>query len=356
MIAAYIQTAGAVMFLSEKFRSPAGNFYNSEEVELDIERSDEEVAIVVTDISTGYRMNATDIYTNKSFKAPVLKEGITLNSFELIKRMVGQDPFQDPGFRANIMTQMFKGMAKVESKIRRTIELQAAQILQTGVVTLIDENGVAVYTIDFKPKSTHFPIAGTPWDAVGGDPIADLSALFEIVRNDGLADVDETIWGIDAFEAAMKVTTFRERFDTRRADQGTIVQMQQKANGGIFRGTIDIGNYKLDVWTYGGRYNHPQTGAKTQYLDPAKVVVRASSGRMDATFGAIPNIGLLMGKQSTNLFPELPSRISNGAGGMDLHTNVWLSNNGEELFGGVGGRPLLIPTAIDTYGCIDSGV
>jgi len=135
---------------------------------------------------------------------------------------------------------------------------------------------------------------------------------------------------------------------------GTIAPMQMAGNGGQFRGVVEIGNYRYDVWTYGGRYKDPQTGVKTPFIAVDKVIVRASSGRLYATFGAIPNIGNLMGGQATNLLPELPSRISNAGGGMDLHTNAWLSNDGEQLFGGVGARPLMIPTAIDTFGCLDT--
>lgn len=354
MISAYVQMASPMMFLSGLFQSPAQNFHNSEEVELDIVRSEEDVAIVIEDLSTGYRMNSDDIYTNKAFKPPIFKEAVPINSFDLIKRMPGQDPFQSSDFRGNVITRMFNGMVKVERKIRRSIELQASQVLQTGVVTLNDSNGNALYTLDYKPKANHFPTAGTAWDQAGVDIAGDISALAEIVRNDGLADPDQLIMGVNAFEAFIKDDEIIKRFDTRRIDQGLISPMEMRGNGGQFRGVVEIGNYRYDVWTYGGRYTDPATGNATPFLDPGKVIVRASSGRLDATFGAIPNIGALVGGQATNLLPELPGRLTNVDGGMDLFTNAWLSADGEQLFGGVGARPLMIPTAIDTYGCIDS--
>lgn len=357
MLKAYMQMARPTLFLSGFFQSPPENFYTSEEVEIDITRSDEDVSIVIQDLSTGYRMNTEDLYTNKGFKAPVHKEALPVNSFDLIKRMPGQDPFQSPDFRANLILRIFNGMTKIESKIRRAMELQASQVLQTGIVTLIDSAGNALYTLDYKPKATHFPTAGTAWGQVGADPAADISALAEVIRNDGLADPDQLLMGVDAFEAFLKDDDIQKRFDNRRIDRGTIVPMEMRGNGGSFRGVVEIGNYRYDVWTYGGRYKHPQTGVKTQFLSPEKVVVRASSGRMDATFGAIPNIGALIGGgRATSLLPELPGRVSNAGGGMDLFTNAWLSQDGEQLFGGVGARPLMIPTAIDTFGCLDTGL
>lgn len=355
MISAYNQMGTPLMFLSGMFQSPAENFHSSEEVEIDIIRSDEDISIVVQDLSTGYRMNSEDLYTNKGFKPPIHKEALPINSFDLVKRMPGQNPFESPDFRANVMSRMFSGMTKIERKIRRSIELQASQVLQTGVVTLTDAAGTALYTLDYKPKATHFPTAGTSWaTASGTQKISDINDLAEIIRNDGLADPDELHMGITAFDNFINDSDVQKRFDIRRIDQGTIAPMQQRGNGGTFRGIVEIGNYRYDVWTYGGRYKDPQTGAKVQYLDPGKIIVRASSGRLDATFGAIPNIGALMGGQATQLLPELPGRITNAQGSMDLFTNAWLTPDGEQLFGGVGARPLLIPTAIDTYGCLDT--
>ena len=357
MLKAYLQMAQPSLFLSGLFQSPSQNFYSSEEVEIDIVRSDEDISIAIQDLSTGYRMNSEDLYTNKGFKPPVHKEALPINSFDLLKRMPGEDPFQSPDFRANLILRMFNGMTKVERKIRRSIELQASQVLQTGKVTLTDSNGLALYNLDYKPKITHFPTTSTSWnEATGAQKISDISALGQVIRNDGLSDPDQLIMGIDAFESFISDPVIQARLDIRRLDLGTISPMEMRGNGGNYRGIVEIGNYRYDVWTYGGQYKHPETKSKTSFLDPGKIVVRASSGRMDATFGAIPNIGVLVGGQATSLLPELPSRVSNADGGMDLFTNAWLSNDGEQLFGGVGARPLMIPTAIDTFGCLNTGL
>jgi len=355
MISAYTQKAKPSLFLSGFFQSPQENFHNTEEVEIDIERSDEDISIVIENMATGYRMNSADLSTNKGFIPPAYKEAIGLNSFELLNRMPGVNPFANNDFRANLILKFFKGMRKIEDKLRRSFEQQASQILQTGILTLKDDAGVDLYTLDFKPKATHFPTAGTAWNA-GGDVAGDINSVAEIIRDDGLEDPDQLIMGVDAFEAAIKNTDFKSRFDIRNITMGTISPMVPNGKGGNFRGTVEIGNYKYDIWTYGGRFKDPQTGLKVQYVDPASCIVRSSTARMDATFGAIPNIGKLLGVQKTNLLPEMPGRVSNVEGGMDMFTNVWLSEDGENLFGGVGVRPLLIPTAIDTYGNIATGV
>lgn len=355
MLNAYEQISAPQMFLTGMFQSPPVNFHESEEVEIDITRSGEDVSVVIQDLSTGYRMNSTDQYTNKKFVPPIHKEAIALNSSDLLKRSAGQNPFASVDLRASVITRLMQGMSKVEAKIRRSMELQASQILQTGVLTLIDSNGVAVYALDYAPKVTHFPTAAIIWSNPASTKIANLESLGAVIRGDGLASPDQLIFGSAAFESFLGDSAVRARFDMRRADLGTIAPIKM-VDGAEYRGTVEIGNYKYDVWTYGGRFKHPQTGVSTPYLDPAKVIVRASTGRLDATFGAVPNIGKLLGAQSIVNLPELPSRISLPGRTIDLNTNVWVSADGENLFGGVASRPLLIPTAIDTFGCLDTGL
>ncbi len=350
MIAAYEQSREPTMFLAGLFRSPPQNFHTSEKVEIDIVRSDEDIAIVIQDLSTGRRWNSADLYTNKEFVPPIYKEAIPLNAFDLIKRIPGQDPFQQPDFRSNVILRMMQGMVKIERKIRRAVELQCAQVLTEGIVTLKDANGVTLYTIDYKPKATHKVTVGTSW-AGAADIAADIASIANVIRNDGLADPDQLIMGETAFEYFVKNDDIQKRYDQRRLDLGTISPMRQIGQGGNYRGVVEIGNYRYDIWTYAGRYKDPQTGTVTPYIPNDYVIVRASTGRLDATWGAIPNIAQELGQQRS--FPEFPTRFTMPAGGMDMSTNIWMSEDGEQLFGGVGSRPLMIPTAIDTFGRLD---
>lgn len=359
MLDAYIQTAMLPTgFFSGMFQVRPGNVYETEEVELDIQRSGEDVAIVVYDISAGYRMNSEDLYTNKAFKPPVYKEAFTVNAFSLIKRQAGQNPFQDPIFRGNLTRRIFSGMVKIDEKIRRAIELQAAQVLQTGKIQLTDIDGNPAYELDFKPKATHFPTAAIAWDAAGATPLADLKNLCDVIRNDSGHRVDQVIMGSDALDVFLANDDVQKVYDNRRIDRGTISPVPNRGQDAAqYRGTIDVGSYKLDLWTYGGIYKNPQTGVTEEFLDPGKVIVRSSRGRLDATYGAIPNIGELLGVgPRASLIPELPPRMTSLSEGVDFHVNAWLDERGEAFFAGLGTRPLMIPTAIDTYGCLDTGV
>lgn len=353
----YISMAAPTLFLSSFFQSPPINFHSSEEVEFDIVRTDEEVAIVIQDLSAGHRFNSGDIYTNKNFKPPILKEAMALNSFDLIKRSAGSNPFEDVDFRSNIMQRAFTTIRTMENKIRRTMELQASQVLQTGIITLIDSNGVALYTLDFKPKSTHFTTSGSAWDTGTPDIQGDINSLAEVVRNDGLEDPNQLLFGAKSWIAFVNDPTIQALADNRRLNLIAVDPMRpEPGKGASFMGIASIGNYRYDLWTYSSRFINPQTLVKTQFIEDTSCIVRVSGARLDATFGNIPNIGRELNVTGPALLPELPGRISNGAGAMDLFTNAWLTEGGEQLMVGVGARPLMIPTAIDTFGNIDTQV
>lgn len=348
MLSAYTARALPTMFLSGQFQAPPQNFHDSEEVEIDIVRTDEDISIAIQDLSTGARLNSEDLYTNKGFKPPIHREAGTINAHNLLKRNPGEDPFKSVDFQANATSRGVALGQKLNPKIQRAIEQQAAQVLTTGTVTLSDENGNGIYTIDYKPKATHFPSVAISWGAAGETPLADISALAEVVRNDGLGDPDMLIMGVTAYENFISNDDVKDRLDNRRIAGNGIVPMDRLGNGGIYRGTVEVGNYKYDIFTYSGRYKDPQTGNKVPYIADDKVVLRDSMGRLDATFGNIPRIGA----PDPRVPAELLQRISSGENLFDMQHWAWVENDGTGMTVEVGTRPLMIPTAIDTFGCI----
>lgn len=352
LLRAFEKQAGTTHFLTSMSVSPPENYHNSETVEIDINRSGEEIAIPVADISSGYRLNEADQFVNKEFTPPIFKENFALNAYTLLKRLPGNTPFDSPQFQAAATARIASGTQKILKKIQRTLELQWSQIYTTGTVTLYDSDGNAVYVVDFKPKATHFPTAGTAWDAAGADPVGDLLALFNVIRNDGLNDVEQTVFSEAAFEQALKIDSFKDRYNRDGIMLGNMVPMQVGGTGGgNFRGTLEIGNYRINIWTYGGRYTDPVTGSKKQYIDGPYVCAMAP-GRFDTTFGAIPRIVA----PDSRVMKYVPRRVMMGNRRLDMSVNAWVTPDGETVYAGVGTRPMGIPTDIDAIGCLNTGL
>jgi hypothetical protein len=347
MIDMYLEESSAPAFLSGFFQSPPQNFHTTEDVEIDIQRDTEQVAIVIKDLSLPPNHNENSLYTNKRLKPPIYDEAGSITAFDMIQRQPGENPFQNPNYGANAVRQSIAIFRKLESKIRRAIELQASQVLQTGSVSLLDKTGAVAYTIDFSPKATHFTTP-TAWAADGttGAPLTNIADLSTVIRRDGKREPKRAIFGAGAFARFLANPKVITALDSLR---GMIAQVapEVRGQGATFQGWVWVGHYRLEMWTYDGFYQHPQTGAFTPFVADNKVIL-CGDGRLDLTYGAIP---MIVAPEQRAL-PFLPPRISSSSGGLDLTTNAWVTDDGKRVMVSAGTRPLTIPTAIDTFGCI----
>lgn len=350
MIEMYLEESTSPMFLSGFYASPPQNFHNTEKVEIDVMRDDEDVAIVIQDVSAGARKNESTLYTNKGFTPPIFDEEGPIIAYDLIKRRMGANPFDDPDFGANAMFQAFTIFRKLERKIRRAVELMSSQVFQTGKLNLTDADGDVLYTLDFLPKATHFVTVGTEWsvDGTTGTPLDDLESLSDVIRRDGKKNPTKLIFGSTAMRRFLANTKVKEQLNFRRADLIGVAPVT-RGEGATFRGTVWIGHYEMEMWMYDGFFKDPTTGLPKTYVDDDKVIMLADSGRLDLTFGAIP----MFVQPEARALPFLPGAITSEAQGLSLTTNSWVTDDGKSLMVSAGTRPLTIPTAIDTFGALD---
>ena len=355
----YVEQAEAPRFLSGFFQSPARNFHTTEKVEIDIIRDDEQIAIVVTDLSTGGRMNEDSVYSNKAFTPPILQEMGVISAYKTMARQAGMNPYDDPNYGQVARDQAFRIGRKLEPKIRRTIELMAAQTLSLGVVTLTDTAGTALYSLDFQAKASHMATCGSTagygavWVAGGatGTPLEDLALMARTIRQDGRKVPKDLIFGRTAWAYFKSYTAVKEQLQTNFNSPGTgqyVTPVRRGSDGATYLGWITIDLYRFDMWGYDGCYRDPVTPyALVPYVDPTHVLM-LSDGRLDLSYGAIPRIV----ESDPRAMPFLPGRISSSAQGLDLTTNAWFTPDGQNLMVSFGTRPLTIPTAIDTFGRI----
>lgn len=350
MLRPFVEEAPAPMFLSGFFQSPPENHHDTEDVEIDIQRDGEDVAIAIRTVGGGGRLNENDKFSNKKFTPPVFREQLPLTGFQLLGRNPGENPFADPLFQARAVVRTGRGSKKLQNKIRRAIELMASQVLQTGVLTCKDENGVAVVEIDFDAKDNHFGNAAVTWhvDGTAGDPIADLENLADLIRTHGRTDPNVLIFGKNAFRRFIrntKVTPFLMR-DGLGLGQLT---PQKRGKGSTFQGFVSIGNYQFEMWTYNGGCKDPQTQEWGSFVHADKVLMLSQEARLDLTFGGIPQIVPSEGR----VLQFLPQRIQDEGAMIDLVTSAWVSPNGQTLTVELASRPLPIPTEIDSFGCLN---
>jgi hypothetical protein len=346
----FVEMAPAPLFLSGFFVSPPENFHTSETVEIDVQRDGEDVAIAIHDISTGSRHNENSIYSNKEFKPPIFSEEATLQSFLLLGRDPGENPYGDIAHRAKAVLRSARVLSKMTNKIRRAVEWQASQIFQTGQVQLIDGNGNAIYSIDYQPKPSHFVTVQTSWatDGQTGDPIGDITALGAVIRRDGKRIPRALVFGDSAWSRFIANPKVQQAVSRDGIGLGALAPERRGAESATFQGFLWATHYRYELWTYDGSFTHPQTKEPTPFVGTDRVIM-LSDGRLDLTYGAVPTFA----SPDQQVLPFLPGRVSNVANGLDYFPHGWIERGGKTLCLSVSSRPLCIPTEIDSFGCLD---
>lgn len=337
-------------FLSRMFTVKPGGIYDGEKVAIDIVRLGEKVAIAVKKC-TGPNLNDIDEFTTKEFTPPSYGEAFPLDVCDLLNRMAGVDPHTAAyqGYGAAIVAKMARGFVVIDDMIRRAVELQASQILQTGKLTLTDDNGATVFELDFKAKATHFPTVTTDWDAAGADPLGDLEALAGVIRSDGKVNPDRLIMGGVALKLFLANTKVKDALDNRRIDIGEMAP-EFADSGATFQGFVWVGNYRFEIWTYPDTYEDPQTGNLVEFVTADKVIMISSRTRLDMTAARVP---LPLGPDP-RLSGILPGRLTSREANFDVTPNAYATPNGKQIMGELESRPLLIPVQIDGFGCLDT--
>lgn len=245
---------------------------------------------------------------------------------------------------------MALGFRLVGDMIDRSVELQASQILQTGLLSLTDASGNVTYDITFFPKATHFPTASISWaTAATATPIDDLQALATIIRADGKVNPDKLIFGGAAMTNFMRTDQVTEALDNRRIEIGGITPSSAD-DGSTFYGMIWIGAYRFEMWIYPETYEDPQTSVSTTYVGADNVIMLSTRTRLDKTSA---KVSLPVGPDP-RVAGLVPGRLSDSSQAIDVTPNVYVSENNKQIMGELESCPLLVPVQIDGFGCLDT--
>ena len=336
-------------FLSTFFTFKPEYLFDGEEVSFDIRREGRPVAVVVKRYH-GPNLNDYDEYTTKTLVPPSYNQGTTLDLATLNKRPAGMDPYQasrDVGYRAQMMAYVVRTLAALFDTIRRAVELQASQIMQTGTSTLVDANGDTTYAINFAPKASHFITVGTVWSNVAADIIGDLKGAADVVVADGKVTPNILLMGSTAFLEFLRNTEIKAIFDNRRIVPGTINPGLMN-NGAVLQGNIAVGSYNFAIYTYPETYDDIQTGNSTEYLDAGKVVMLSSDTNFGLLFSTVVH-PLPPNPQTEFLLPPTLTSTDNG---FNVKPNVYPSESGEQIMATLKSNPLCVPFGIDEFACL----
>ena len=336
-------------FLSSFFKTKDEDFTDAEFVDIDIVRSGETVAPVLRNLRTGAVAISDDVFTGKQVRPPVYMLERTVNIFDLMKRQPGENQFKEIGdWVARLVAVIRRAFELMYGMIKRSIELQASQVLQTGTVTLTDEKGnVLDINLDFKPKATHFPSVTTSWGKTGATPLKDLEALCDAIRDDGLVDATTAIFGRKAWANFIEDANVKKLLDLRRADLAAI-NPRLANKGAKYMGYIEIGAYRLDLFTYNASYETFESNAKKKFVEDDNVIVLPDTEDLDfrLVYGGVPDF------EADEPFNQIIPPTTTVDGAIRFHNRVYKDTKLRAYTGEVTSRPICIPVSIDRFGCL----
>ena len=343
MAAVFKKKALPTMFLSSMFQSPEANKKDTVEIVVDIKRNGERIAIDIVR-GTGGRNNVNKRFTTKTYTPPVYNEAGNFNENERLQRAIGKTEY-DENTMADVVAAITDDQVDLQDTILRAIEKQAADAFFTGTVVLINSD-----TVDFKQKATHQITPSPVWSNASGVPLDDLQGGATLNRKDGQTTTRDLIMGEDFWKVLKNNAQFKEFADFRRVDQVNVRPPVMNSDGANFHGTLTIGEYVINLWTYPQFYFVPtdfglaNEGTLVPYIPTDKGWLGTIGARFDLYFAGI-----------AKLVPADPRLVSFGIAQVptamkgDFHTYGYTDIPGKNVIYGVESAPLCVPTDIDSF-------
>lgn len=340
----YQEAAGTPTFLSQFFRTNP-NLLTAEKFDVHVRRSGRKIAVPVTAIEANGRENVFGSFSESSYTPAIYKENITISASNLWNQQFGKTVNEQEQYRIVQQRAVELALREVEATIRRGVELQAAQALASATLALTDETGSTRLSLSFSPKASHFTTAATTW-ASSTAKLADLNSLQEQIRIDGKRTVKNLIFGRRAWSDFINDSAVRAILDTRRDNRGMVERPSVRSEDASWHGYFPLDHNEVNLWTYAASYDNPQTGADTKYLNDDHVLMLPDGPEFDVIFGAIPRIegavpGGVSGLRTSAVMPQA---------GIGFDSIQWMAPDRSAITVQIGVRALVIPTAIDTYG------
>lgn len=291
LIEVYKERTAPTSFLCSFFKvkeSPTKN------ISIEVQRGSEKIAVDVQRGTEGNR-NSFNNSTEKIFAPPFYREFFDATELDLYDVMMGQGTV-DSAVVGAFIDSVAERLRMLQDKIKRSYELQASQVLETGIVTL--NNGT---NIDFKRKSASLvSLTGTPWTNNAYNPLDHLKAGCEWIRKNGKSqgNVFNVIMGSSvksAFNTNTNITAIASQFQTLNFMD--LREPQRASVGGVTHGRIAAGDYILNVWTYPEFYDTNLANG-VSYINAKKFIILPENPNFVLAHAAVPQ--LIGGNTSVN--------------------------------------------------------
>ena len=251
-----------------------------------------------------YTKNGTEVFTNKTQTPPLYKEERPYNVDNFRKRTAGTTIYNDAEVKAIVMDKTASDLADLSDKMDRSIILQFAYVLQTGIIPFktkkLSENGI-LSDLDYECPVAHFAGPVTVWSDVDSKPLTDLEARSIVVQKACGEAPDTVIFGVTAFQNFLATTQVKNQLDNRKINKGVVgpknLSIGGEAGKSMDRDGMDyLGYYiingkKCGFYSYVDYYLDPQDDTtELSYIDADNIVMLSSNARYGLYYAGINKI------------------------------------------------------------------
>lgn len=311
---------------------------SAKEISVAVRRGTEKIAVDVMRGSEGNR-NELRKHSLKEFLPPYFKEyfdATDIDHYDVVFERL-PEVGQNTGMIATAVRSALNQTKVLKDKIERAYELQAAQVFQTGIVTL--KNGD---NIDYKRKAGSMVAKTAPnyWTVDTVNPTVDLATAAKWIKTEGRTAAVEfnVIMGADALAAYLANPKVQAQADSRRIDRTKIGMPLEMGEGAIFHGQDSGEDYRFNIWSY-PQYYDAAGGTRTPYIDANKVIILPVAGaEFVFSFAGVPFV------VPTNN-PVMPEVIQRFEGDYLLYSTVDDRTDKHEF--GVKSAGLAVPVSVD---------
>lgn len=259
---------------------------NTEYVDIDVYKGKRRMAPFVKH-NTEAKLVDRIGYSTNTYKPAYIKMKMPTTAQDILKRQRGDTIYQgnaSPAARA--AAQLGKDMTELMQMIHRREEWMAAQLLNTGSVSIVGD-GVND-TIDFGMQSSHkVTLTGTAlWTDAASKPLDNFRTWRSLVAQDSGLVPNIAILGSDVATAFINNTQVKAMMDLLRHQQGSVDVGAMNAQGvthlaSLFNGALQVVTY--EDWYFDGSVEQP-------FVPADKIFLGSTSARTARHYGAIHDL------------------------------------------------------------------
>ena len=263
-------------------------------VSVEVQRDNDLIASDVVRFTEGNKNKYTRASENL-YQPPYFKEDYDFNRDQVYMTNIAQASILDnPVINRLITMKAFENIEKNRNKIIRAIRKQQADVLQTGIVSMVNGDN-----IDYRRKPASIVNVSTGpsakyWDDVTSLPIDDIGYGLTFLRNVGNSGGSSVnvIMRTKALNSLLNTTYMKDNGKNilQQINRINIVMPQFDGVSGMgFHGVISSGDFTVNLWTYNEKYTDAN-GATQYYLAENLVVMIPDDFQGKTVFGGLPTL------------------------------------------------------------------